>query len=76
MMPSSVHLIVVGLAFKGIADPFIYIPIIPEIVAALLRKYRPTYTIGPITDVAVSFGNFLIDLASLLATILGYFSYK
>lgn len=76
MMPNNPDLIILGLAFKGVADPFIYIPIIPEIVAALLRKYRPTYTIGPISDVAVSFANFLIDLASVLATILGYLTYK
>lgn len=75
-MPDNPDLIILGLAIKGVADPLIFIPTIPEIVANLLRKYRPTYTIGPITDVTVSFANFLIDLASLLATIIGYFSYK
>ena len=75
-LPASPGLILLGLALKGIADPFMFNLCIPEIIDFLLNKYKGKYTIGPISDVVSGFENFTLDIASMVGTSIGFLMYE
>ena len=47
-LPKSPNLIIAGLVLKGVVDPFMYVPIFPDIIDQTLLKYKGKFTIGPV----------------------------
>ena len=74
--PKSEYLIVAGLIVKDIADPFMYVPIFPDIIDQTYKRYKGTYTIGPIGDVVSAIANLMLDMGLATGQILGYFTFR
>ena len=75
-LPGDPNLILLGLGLKGLADPFMFNLCIPEIIDFLFRKYEGQYEIGPISDVVSGFENFILDIASMVGTTIGFLIYQ
>lgn len=58
-IPQHIGCIIAAIILKGAADPFMFIPIFPEIIEYCQRTFKG-YTIGPISDVVASIGNIII----------------
>lgn len=69
-LPQNVGFIFAAIILKGAADPFMFIPIFPEIIEYCQSTFI-SYTIGPISDVVSSIGNIIIEFGVLTSTIFG-----
>lgn len=75
-LPASAEIIMLGVALKGLLDPFLFIPVIPEMIEHFRNKHANQYFIGPVGDVMSSLANVIIDAAVIIASFCGHMAFE
>lgn len=75
-LPPNAEIIMLGITMKGFLDPFLFIPVIPEMIDRFRNKHPNQYFIGPVGDVMSSLANVTIDIAVLSGSFCGHLAFE